>query len=134
MHHKVNRVGVLSSLTSLALIVLISGGCTGGQTSGTISEAGSTTIQPVAEKLAAAFIEKHPDIDITVQGGSSSTGIKSVANGIVDIGAASRDLRSSEPDLVTHLLARDGIAIIVHPDNSIDRLTNWNEVGGNGAL
>ena len=106
----------LISVTSLVLAALVLGGCA-QSTSGTITEAGSTTIQPVAEKLAAAFKDKNPDITVTIQGGGSSVGIKSAADGTVDIGAASRELKPDEPKLVKHLLARDGIAIVVHPDN-----------------
>jgi len=137
----------LISVTSLVLAALVLGGCA-QSTSGTITEAGSTTIQPVAEKLAAAFKDKNPDITVTIQGGGSSVGIKSAADGTVDIGAASRELKPDEPKLVKHLLARDGIAIVVHPDNSVTGLTkdqiikifageitNWSEVGGcNGTI
>lgn len=135
----------LISVTSLVLAALVLGGCA-QSTSGTITEAGSTTIQPVAEKLAAAFKDKNPDITVTIQGGGSSVGIKSAAGGTVDIGAASRELKPDEPKLVKHLLARDGIAIVVHPDNSVTGLTkdqiikifageitNWSEIGGSSG-
>jgi len=134
----------LVPVTSLVLAVLVLGGCQ--SVSGTITEAGSTTVQPVAEKLAAAFKDKNPDVTITIQGGGSSVGVKSAADGTVDIGAASRELKSDEPKLVTHLLARDGIAIVVHPDNSVTGLTkdqiikifageitDWSEVGGSSG-
>ncbi|MGP8329466.1 MAG: phosphate ABC transporter substrate-binding protein, partial [Methanosarcinaceae archaeon] len=84
---------------------------------------------------------------IFVSGGGSSHGIKAVADGTVDIGCASRDLKSSEtdanPDLVTHAVAKDGVAIMVHQSNTLTDLTleqlqgiytgtitNWNEIGG----
>ena len=89
----------LIPITSLVLAVLVLGGC-GQSASGTITEAGSTTIQPVAEKLAVAFKEKNPDVTVTIQGGGSSVGVKSAADGTVDIGAASRELKSDEPKLV----------------------------------
>ena len=114
--------------------------------SGSITEAGSTTVQPLAEKMAAGFMAKHPKVKITIQGGGSSTGVKSCANGVVNIGAASRDLKSSEPALVTHCIARDGIAIVVHSSNPVSGLTkeqvkdifagsitNWKDVGGDDA-
>ena len=101
--------------------------------SGDITEAGSTTVQPLAEKLAARFMEKYPEVSITIQGGGSSVGVKSAGNGTVDIGAASRELKSSElekyPDLKTHVIARDGVAVVAHPDNDITGLTK-DEVGG----
>jgi phosphate transport system substrate-binding protein len=101
----------------------------------------------VAEKLAAAFKEKNPDVTVTIQGGGSGVGIKSAADGTVDIGAASRELKTDETKMVVaHLLARDGIAIVVHPDNSVTGLTkdqiiqifageitDWSEVGGNNG-
>ena len=115
--------------------------------SGQITEAGSTTVQPLAEKLAEAFSAKHPQVEITVQGGGSSVGVKSAGEGTVDVGAASRQVKESElqefPDLVVHTIARDGIAIVAHPDAPLDGLTteqvkgifageitNWSEVGG----
>ena len=114
---------------------------------GTISLAGSTTVQPVAEKLAEAFKATNPDVQIDVQGGGSSVGVKSAGEGTVDIGMASREVKDSEldeyPDLVIHTIARDGIAIVAHPDVGVDGLTveqvrdifsgaitNWSEVGG----
>jgi phosphate transport system substrate-binding protein len=115
--------------------------------SGTISLAGSTTVQPVAEKLGEAFKAANPDVQIDVQGGGSSVGVKSAGEGTVDIGDASREIKDSEidtyPDLVIHTIARDGIAIVVNPGVTVDGLTkaevqaifageiaNWSEVGG----
>ncbi len=135
----------LIPITSLVLAVLALGGC-GQSVSGTITEAGSTTVQPLAEKLAAAFKEKNPDVTVTIQGGGTGVGIKSAADGTVDIGAASRELNPDEPKLVKHLLAKDGIAIVVNPSNPVTGLTkdqiikvfageitNWSEVGGSSG-
>jgi phosphate transport system substrate-binding protein len=114
---------------------------------GTISLAGSTTVQPVAEKLGEAFMAKNPDVQIDVQGGGSSVGVKSAGEGTVDIGMASREIKDSEktefPELEIYTIARDGIAIVAHPGVAVDGLTkdqvrdifsgvitNWNEVGG----
>lgn len=115
--------------------------------SGEIVEAGSTTVQPLAEKLAEAFGARHPKVQITVQGGGSSVGVKSAGQGMVDVGAASREVKDSEkeefPDLKIYTIARDGIAIVTHPNVPVDGLTkdqvrsifagditNWSEVGG----
>jgi phosphate transport system substrate-binding protein len=111
--------------------------------SGTITESGSTTVQPLAEKLANAFTTRHPKVKITIQGGGTGVGIKAANDGTVDIGAASRELTRDDPALVKHLLARDGIAIIVNPANPVNNLnrqqivdifsgkiTNWSQVGG----
>jgi phosphate transport system substrate-binding protein len=135
----------LIPITSLVLAVLVLGGCSQG-VSGTITEAGSTTVQPLAEKLAAAFKEKNPDVTVTIQGGGTGVGIKSTADGTVDIGAASRELNPDEPKLIKHLLAKDGIAIVVNPSNPVTGLTkdqiikvfageitSWSEVGGSSG-
>jgi len=114
---------------------------------GTITEAGSTTVQPVAESIAAAFMTKYPEINVVIQGGGSSTGVKAAAEGTVDIGAASRELKSSEiGTVVAHVLAQDGIAIAAHTSQTVSNLTkeqvmkifsgeitNWSELGGNNA-
>lgn len=142
MYQKIKRAWFLIPFAGLVLVALALGGCSQG-VSGTITEAGSTTVQPVAEKLAATFMQKNPGITITIQGGGTSVGIKSAADGTVDIGAASRELKADEPKLITHLLARDGIAVIVHPGNPVPGLTkdqvikifsgeitDWSQVGG----
>lgn len=115
--------------------------------SGEIAMAGSTTVQPVAEQIAEAFNAANPDVRIDVQGGGSSTGVKSAGEGTVDIGMASREVKESEidsyPNIVIHTIARDGIAIVAHSDVPVDGLTlgqardifageiaNWSEVGG----
>jgi phosphate transport system substrate-binding protein len=114
------------------------------QLSGTITEAGSTTVQPLAEKFAAAFMKANPKVTVTIQGGGTGVGIKSAQDGTVDIGAASRELNAEEAKTLTPwVLARDGIAIIVNPKNTLSGLTrlqvrsifagnvtNWKDVGG----
>lgn len=118
--------------------------------SGELTVAGSTTVQPLAERFAEAFMALHPDVRVSVQGGGSSTGVKSAGEGTVDIGAASREIQESEladfPNLQIFVIARDGIAIIANPDVPVDDLTteqvreifagnitNWSEVGGPDA-
>jgi phosphate transport system substrate-binding protein len=115
---------------------------------GTINEAGSTTVQPLAEKLAHAYMALHDNATVVIQGGGSSVGIRSVADGVVDIGASSRELNADDPPLVTHLIAVDSLAIIVHQDNPVrnlslaqikdifsGRIKDWAAVGGNpGAI
>jgi phosphate transport system substrate-binding protein len=145
VYYRVKKAWFLIPVTCLILVALALGGC-GQSSSETINEAGSTTVQPVAEKLASAFMQKNPDVTIIIQGGGSSVGVKSAADGTVDIGAASRELKSDEPRLVTHLLARDGIAIVVHPGNTVTGLTkeevvkifagevtDWSQVGGSSG-
>ncbi|MBN2003448.1 MAG: phosphate ABC transporter substrate-binding protein [Anaerolineae bacterium] len=112
-----------------------------------ISVAGSTTVQPLAEKMAEVYSAANPDVKIDVAGGGSSAGVKAAGDGTADIGAASRAIKDSElqeyPDLVIFEIARDGIAIVTHPEVPVDGLTkdqvrdifsgvitNWSEVGG----
>lgn len=113
----------------------------------TVSVTGSTTVLPIAQLAAEAYMDTHPEADIQVSGGGSSVGVKAVAAGTADVGMASRDLKSSEseeyPDLVQHVVAKDAIAIIVNPANTVSDLsvaqiksiylgdiTNWKDVGG----
>ena len=118
--------------------------------SGQMQMAGSTTVQPLAEELAAAFMDANADVSIDIQGGGSSVGVTSAGDGTVDLGAASREIKDSEfeayPDLQVFTIAYDGIAIVVNPDVALDSLTkdqvqaifagevtNFSEVGGPDA-
>jgi phosphate transport system substrate-binding protein len=133
---------VLLVLAGILALSMVAVGC-GKELSGTITEAGSTTVQPLAELLADEYMAKHSGVQVTIGGGGTSVGITSVNNGTVDIGAASRELKPDEPQLVKHLLAKDGIAIVVKPGNQVSGLTkaqvrdifggvikNWKDVGG----
>jgi len=137
-----SRVPIVSQIGLILLAsVVVLAGCNGA--GGTITEAGSTTVQPVAEKLASVFMADNPEVNIIIQGGGSSVGVKSCNDGTVDIGAASREIKPTEPNLVKHILARDAIAIVTHKDVPVSGLTteqvrdifsggitNWHEVGG----
>lgn len=115
--------------------------------SSTVIVAGSTSVQPLSEELAVAFKDKHPKIDINVAGGGSSAGIKAAQEGTADIGASSRELKPDEKGTVFEtLIARDGVAVVVHPGNDVNALsldqvrkiyageiTNWKDVGGSNA-
>lgn len=118
--------------------------------SGEINIAGSTTVQPLAEVLAEAFTAMYPDVRVAVQGGGSSTGVKSAGEGTVDIGTASREIKEGEltefPNLTIFVIARDGIAIIANSDVTVEDLTkdqirdvfagnitNWSKLGGADA-
>lgn len=100
-------------------------------------------MQPVAEILAGEYQKQNPGCKIFVQGGGSSAGIRAVIDGISDIGASSRELAADEKGLHEIVIARDGIAVIVHPELKIKSLNitqlkgifsgsmrNWREVGG----
>lgn len=108
---------------------------------------GSTSILPLADKLADAYMESNSQTLIQVQGGGTSVGISSTGEGIVEMGSASREVLSGEqqkfPDLKRFTIAYDGIAIITHPDTKLSSLsleqiraifsgeiTNYSQVGG----
>jgi phosphate transport system substrate-binding protein len=110
---------------------------------GTINIAGSTSVQPLAEELAQAFMAKNKRVKIFVQGGGSSAGVKSAQTGTADIGTCSRDLKPEEEGLHETVIAKDGIAIVVNKSNSVRNLSvtqlqkiytgnyhNWKKVGG----
>jgi phosphate transport system substrate-binding protein len=85
--------------------------------------AGSTSVQPFAEVLAEAYMTLHPDVTIDIQGGGSAAGIMAAQTGTANIGMSSRSLTEQEKSLWSVEIARDGLAIIVHPDNPIINLT-----------
>ncbi len=120
---------------------------TGFALEGELQIAGSTTVQPLAEVLAEAFMDIHGDVVVYVQGGGSSAGVTAAVDGTADIGNASRAIKDSEiencPSLQIYTIAMDGIAIATDPGNSVGELslddvkgifageiTNWSEVGG----
>jgi phosphate transport system substrate-binding protein len=88
--------------------------------SGILTVSGSTTVLPIASKATTAFMNIYHSLTVTVTGGGSGAGITAVSSGTVDIGMSSRDLQSSESNLglVKHVIAKDGIVIIVNPSNN----------------
>jgi phosphate transport system substrate-binding protein len=117
--------------------------CRGGRSQKDVIVAGSTSIQPFADKWAEVFMEKRSDLGVSVQGGGSSAGIQACKSGACQIGMSSRELKSDEKDLREIVIARDGLAIIVHPSNPVrgatlaqvqqifsGDLTNWRLIGG----
>ncbi|MEO0085971.1 MAG: phosphate ABC transporter substrate-binding protein, partial [candidate division WOR-3 bacterium] len=108
-----------------------------------ITVAGSTSVQPFAERLAEVYMHAHPDIEINVQGGGSSAGIRAVQNHICHIGMSSRHLNGPETTLTAITVAFDAIVLIVNGRNPVSGLTleqarqvfagevrNWRELGG----
>lgn len=148
------------SLFVLGLMVvgaLLTAGCSnqaknenigGKDLSGTLTIAGSTSVQPFSEVLAEKFMSKNKQVQVNVQGGGTSQGIEAAISGAANIGSASRDLTAEEKakSLIDTKLAIDGVAVITHPSNKVSDLTmdqikniylgnikNWKEVGGNDA-
>lgn len=116
-----------------------------------IENKGSDTIVNLALAWAEKYQGDHPNIRISVTGGGSGTGIAALINGTVGIANASRQIKKEEIqeaeangiEPLEHIIARDAIAVIVNPENPVDKLTlqqiadiysgkinNWQEVGG----
>jgi phosphate transport system substrate-binding protein len=107
----------------LALCLLAGAACSRGGAGGQIVVAGSTSVQPFADRWAEVFMQEHPGIVVNVQGGGSSAGIQAAKSGAADIGTSSRDLKPDEMDLHQIVVARDGLAIIVHPGLRLSNLS-----------
>ena len=116
-----------------------------------IENKGSDTIVNLALAWAEEYQILHPEVRISVTGGGSGTGIAALINGTVDIANASRQIKEEEVmeaqengiDPVEYVIARDAIAVIVNPENPVERLTlqqisaiysgeidNWAQLGG----
>lgn len=103
---------------------------------------GSTTLLPLSEHLATSY-KKEVGVDVLVQGGGSTAGVNAVLNNIAQIAASSRSLSKEEKKhLKPYVVARDAIAIAVHPSNPLKNITmeqlkdvlsgkikNWNQLG-----
>ena len=91
---------------------------------GEVTVAGSSSVSPVMEKFKEAYEAVNPDAKITIETSDSTTGINSTAEGVCDIGMASRELSDEESaDLDSMQIALDGIAVIVNPENAVENLT-----------
>lgn len=113
--------------------------------SGTITMAGSTSMEKLANAVAESFMAKYPNVTVTAEFTGSSAGIESVLAGSVNIGNASRALKDSEKEsgAVENIVAIDGIAVVTDSANAVADLTkdqlisiytgqttNWSELGG----
>jgi phosphate transport system substrate-binding protein len=115
---------------------------------------GSTTVLPIAQKAAEVFMNSNPGADISVRGGGSGVGIASLIDGTCDIAYSSRPIKDTELDKAVangrspkaHVVAMDGIVVIVHPSNGVSALSlkqvkdiytgaisNWKQLGGSDA-
>ncbi len=136
---------ILGAVLVLTFGLLI--GCGGEDTDNgnKISVVGSTSVTPIIEELSESFMKKNKDIKVEVQGVGSSAGIKSISEKNCNIGMSSRNLKEEEKsdELEEYVLAYDGIAVVLNPKNSVDKLTqeelvkiykgditNWKELGG----
>lgn len=154
----------ITKLTTFALVgsLLVSGlvGCgqatstestgevavTSEAVSGTLTLAGSTSMEKVCEALMEGFAEAYPDVTVTTEYTGSGAGIESLNAGSVDIGNASRHVKDEEASqgACENVIALDGIAVIVDKDNVVldlssedlsriykGEIVNWSELGGN---
>ncbi len=98
----------------------------GSKPSGKIVVAGSSSVSPVMEKLKEAYMKVNTGADIEIQTSDSTTGMTSAADGVCDIGMASRELKDSETSagLTSLAIALDGIAIVVNNDNPTTDITS----------
>ena len=134
-------------LVAVMALSLAACGNSGGL-SGTVSTDGSTSMEKVIGALMEIFMGENDGVEITYNPTGSSAGITAVAEGRCDIGLSSRNLKTGEIEqgLVGTVLAYDGIALIVNPENPVSDLSvetiakifageiaNWSEVGGNDA-
>lgn len=116
-----------------------------GKISGTVSTDGSTSMEKVIGALKETFEGENDGITVTYNPTGSGSGITAVSEGRCDIGLSSRDLKDEEKanGLTGTVIAYDGIAVIVNPENTVENLkiediakiytgeiTNWKEVGG----
>jgi phosphate transport system substrate-binding protein len=124
---------------------------TGMASAGNVVINGSTTVLPIAQKVAEAYMKQNPDVKISISGGGSGNGIKSLIDGSTDIADSSRFIKDKEVKIavekgrypVPFAVAYDCIVPVVHPSNSVVNLTmgqlksiykgeikNWKDVGG----
>ena len=137
---------VLAAITAAAMLA----GCAtdNGSAGGSVSTDGSTSMEKVIGALGESFMANNQGTTFTYNPTGSGSGIKAVLEGRCDIGLSSRSLKDDEKaeGLKETVLAYDGIAIIVNPENPVNNLdletiaklytgeiTNWKDVGGNDA-
>lgn len=139
-----------NAMVCAVLGVALLAGCGSGNTQGggTVSTDGSTSMEKVIGALGEAFMSQNDNVTFTYNPTGSGSGITAVEEGRCDIGLSSRSLKQEEKDkgLKETILAYDGIAVIVNPENPVEDLDvatiaaiykgeilNWSEVGGNDA-
>ena len=158
MNEKVKKIlnQIFIPAVTLGIALMLICGCSKreggtGSEQNFITIKGSDTMVHLASSWAETFMKQNPDIEVSVTGGGSGTGIAALLNGTTDICAASRKIKNKELQLALQknihpheiTVAKDGIAVVVHPDNPVNELTleqlskiftdksyRWSNVGG----
>ncbi|MSS01109.1 phosphate ABC transporter substrate-binding protein [Erysipelotrichaceae bacterium LKV-178-WT-2G] len=141
-----NMKKLLAASTAITMFASVLAGCGNTESvSGSVSLAGSTSMNKLCDALSEKFMEEYPDINVQVEYTGSTAGLESLQAGSVDIGDASRSLSDEEKNngLVENVVAVDGIALITDKENEVadlttqqladiytGKITNWSEVGG----
>ena len=144
----------LALLTAAALAMALLAGCQNGGAgnpadstalSGVVNTDGSTSMADVMAVLQETFKGLYPDVTVNYSGTGSGSGIEAVLSGTCDIGLASRALKAEEEEkgAVGHVVALDGVAVVVNPSNPVadltmeqiaqiftGEITNWSQLGG----
>lgn len=141
---------LFAAITAASLVVASFTGCAsknseGGNVSGKVTLAGSTSMKKLCEAMSESFMGVNPGVTVTVEYTGSGAGLEALAAGSVDIGNASRGLKDGEKSAgsVENIVALDGIAVIVDKGNKVTDISsenlakiytgdvsNWSEVGG----
>jgi len=141
---KLNFIKKLITIVLCFNIIIIISSCSNtGSATSKLTITGSTSVYPILDYLTGAYSESSPTISVNLNKGGSGVGIKDAREGYNDIGMTSRKLKDSETGLVSYVIALDGIAVVLHPNNKVSDLslenlkkifkgeiTNWKDVGG----
>ncbi len=140
------RREALTALGALALAPIVSS-CK-RVTRESILIAGSTTMQRYLKPIVEAFIKDNPNVTVVSEAGGAAAGVMALKRGSIDVATMTRDVKPAEDDLElrNYLVARDGIALLIHPQNPVKDLTvaqlsgiyqglttSWKTVGGDDA-
>jgi len=141
---------LITQAIALAAIVACVGSVTAADQV-SIKVDGSTTVGPIAKAFAEYYMTRHHDVSVTVSESGSGNGAKSLINAACDVADMSRPMESAELEAAKskgvnpaeHIVARDGIAVVLHPSNPVGALTieqirkiytgeitNWKDLGG----
>mgnify|MGYP005785276275 CR=1 FL=1 len=116
--------------------------------SGVVNTNGSTSMESVVKILSEAFSQENPEVEVKYSGSGSGAGVTSAIEGTADLGLASRELKAEEEEqgAVAHVVALDGVAVVVNPENAVEDLTveqiakiftgeitSWKDLGGADA-